>query len=447
LRPDEPETLARQAIARALLFSRLEGQFTRCPKPLRSTCLVTSLYDETSSARLTEYLACVVENLNVFERIIALYESTSGTVASIVHAIGDELEAARDRIELRPVPSRPTIGDLFSVRQSMPPGIIVAAANADVAFDASFVKMVHADLSGLVAVLTRHDIAPDGRSARLIRWDNGAPNVLSSDAWIVRTPFDPDFHLDYPVGTFYCDSFINNQIRRSSRYEAINPCFDVRIFHLHDARFNPSSAKQADAQAISRLYEKERDRNGEGNPILGVAWSTLEHARALPPLLRYQGWKQRVLVFELAGMAGPSWATVLLMHCVLCKPLLVEDALVVVRSPPFALGGELAAMMARYQSHFSISGLVLDVQDGGLETAASGPNVVTSKVGLERLAQRLIEKATDRELHGLLWPGAGSGLMRTELTGSLSAETLGKLRALLRQEAGAVAWFRQFFES
>ena len=446
MKPDAPETLARHAIAKALLFSRLQGQFTRCPRPLRSTCLVTSLYDETSSVRAIEYMACVVENLNVFERVIALYESTSGAVASIIREIERKLDAARGRVELRPVASRPTIADLFSVREGMSPGITVAVANADVAFDASFGKMAQGDLSGVVAVLTRHDVAPDGASARLIRWDNGAPNVLSSDAWIVRTPFEPDFQLDYPVGTFYCDSFINNQIRRSRRYEAINPCFDVRIFHLHDPRFNPSSAKQADSQAISRLHEREWERTGAGNPILGVAWSTLAQARAVPPRLRYQAWRQRVLVLELAGVTERSLASLLLMHCLLSRPSLLEDTLVVVRLPGSEVGGELAEVMARYQSYFSISSLVLDIQDGGLEAGDVAQSVIASKVSLETLARHLTDNAPERDLDGLLWPGAGGGLMRTELAGALSAETVARLRTLLRQETGAAASFRRFLE-
>jgi hypothetical protein len=441
--------VAEDAIARAAQFTRLDGLFERPSAPAPSSCLVVSLYDERNRPRLVEYLACLVANLDAFERIIICYESTNGVLASIVGEIVALLETSPDRLHLLPCASRPTFEELFGAGALLPDGTTVAVANADIAFDASFLRIGSLDLSRSIVVLTRYDISRDGRTALLIHWDNGAPNTLSADAWIFRTPFASDFNLDYPIGTFYCDSFINNQISKSSRYDAINPCFDVRAFHLHDDRFNSSAAKQADTRGIDTRHQDEWERNGRANPIKGVAWSSLESAHLVSAPLRYREWKNRALIFELEGLSKPSSAGLLLIHYLLtCKPRLLEDSVLVARLPHADLRAAPGAALARYQTYFSISSLSLDVLGGEREVATSAQAATVNKVELNRLAWHLIEKSPDDDLNGLLWPGFAQGsLMRTEMVGAFSAETATTFRRYLQQETDAVTAVRRFVES
>lgn len=274
------KSLADAAMVKARRVRENLGALYETPQQrVSGACLVTSLYDEHNLLRLSEYLACVVINFDIFERIAICYESSSGLLATVLQEVAGRLSIAPGRLLLLPYQQRPTFEELFSVRMLFPEGTIVAVANADIAFDASFARVTSVDLSKTVAVLTRRDISEDGTEARLILLDDGTPDTFSADTWIFSTPFEADFHLDYPIGTFYCDSFINYQISTSSRYSAINPCLDVNAFHLHDDRFNSTAEKfRRDRDAIEVLYRQERERNGGADPRKGVVWSTIEMA-------------------------------------------------------------------------------------------------------------------------------------------------------------------------
>jgi hypothetical protein len=327
-------SLAAESIRRAARFAeRLGGDFETVSAPVKSSCLVTSLYDERNLLRLVEYVACVVENLRVFSQVVILYEAGGGLLMSVLHIVADAMGISPGRLLILPFQKRPTFEDLFSIKTFLPAGTIIAAANADVVFDASFARIGHVELSGKMIVLSRRDVSSDGTVATLIRLESGSPNTFSADAWIVKTPFDPDFFLDYPIGTMHCDSFINHQLSVSRKYRALNPCFDVRVFHLHDESvlIHPPKSKGVILISSGRATILERARNNNADPVKGVAWSTLSSALMIPEALQFQQWRPISLVINLAEGANLGFAHLLLLH-VLCETAqLLSDVVVVVK--------------------------------------------------------------------------------------------------------------------
>jgi hypothetical protein len=263
----------------------------------------------------------------------------------------------------------------------------------------------------------------------LIRLGNGAPNTFSADAWIFRTPVQVDFLLDYPIGSFHCDSFINHQISTSARYGVINPCLDIKAFHLHDDRFNSSSEKQRrDAEAIKAILERERQRNAGANPIKGVAWSTVASATIVPNALRTAHWKPKALVLNLAACSEPTFGHFLMLH-LLCSAIRGQtDIAIVVRLSRRDIDGPLSMLITRYQKHFACKDLSLEVDDTEVSTSRlSALGAVCRSLSFADLATRLaygsMERFTLQAFEFIAWPsGSGARLLRCEVAGELSNE-------------------------
>jgi hypothetical protein len=404
-----PRTLAEQAIAAADRFRQKLGNEYDAPlAPTAGSCLVTSLYDEQNLLRLNEYLSCLVLNLQVFERIAISYEASDGLLGIVVHAIAERLSIPPGRILLMPQSGRPTFEELFALQSLVPHGSTLAVANADVIFDASFGRLAEIDHSGNVVVLSRRDIVEGTPRTRLVHLrTNSAPNIFSADAWIVSTPFAPDFPLQYEIGTMHCDSYINNRISTSKRYSALNPCFDVHVFHHHDERFNSTLAKRdRDGEAIRARYEQERARLGGLEPLTGVAWCAVgESAAAVPRILRFQTLKPRAVIFEFGADSEGHLGCVLVAHFLYSRlPALLADTVTVgrLRRADLRSTGQL---LARYQALFGRSDFLQDLDDEDSTFGQAAKNVNgTGIVQISQLAELIIAEAPEREWHALLWP-------------------------------------------
>jgi hypothetical protein len=431
-------SIASEAIESAEEFARgLHGTFLPCNKPFARTCLVTSLYDEQNLIRLNEYLSCLVLNLQVFERIVIFYESTSGLLGSVVHQLSAKLSLAPGRLLLVPCSQRPTFEALFSAQALSAEGGILAVANADVLFDASWARLHELDFSRKVAVLSRREPRFDSGLSQLLHLrTTGAPNIFSADAWIVSTPFAPDFVLDYEIGTMYCDSFINHQISISQRYDAVNPCFDVQLFHMHDERFNSTFAKRtANAESIQASYEKERNRCAGANPIRGIAWSTVANGQ-IPGRFKFQTLKVKALLFEFGDSASEGLGAFLVLHHIYLRvPEVLEHAVTVARLRRADLEGRLGILLGRYQVHHGRDDFQLDLDDG--DFAFGQPSLNASELGrvsLQALANLALQDAPAAQWNALLWPRNADGPLHSGLriVGPMSEESLALLRRKLQ---------------
>lgn len=445
-------SLAREAILKAAQFSeRLDGVFESSPTPVSASCLVTSLYDEHNLLRLIEYLACLVENLRVFERVVILYESRNGLLSAVVQEITEELRTVPGRLILLPYQKRPTFEELFSVKEILPGGTTIVVANADIAFDASFSKVSQVDLSRNIAVLSRYDISSDGRTARRIRSANGTPNTFSADVWIFKTPFEHDFYLDYPIGTFYCDSYINHQISRSKRYGAVNPCLDVRAFHLHDERFDSSLEKwKRDAEVIQKQYAHEMARNGNVDPHKGVAWTTAACAAIVPAALRFQSWKPKELFLELHKCSEPTFGHLMAVNYILSELRQgLSDAVVVIRIRKADLEGTIGVLLSRCQAHFGWANVTFDFGDEEFDAEkASREGTVCRTISFEDVVDWITAGPLEKAYEFFSWPAVnGVTFLRCEILGNLSTETTLRLLNVLLKNDQSVSRLFKFFNA
>jgi hypothetical protein len=363
------EGLAASAIAKAdHVATGLGAHFHQCAQPAPATAVVTSVYDERNLLRLVEYLACVVLNLRAVERMLLCYEVRDGSFQMVVDRICATSKIPPQRLALLPLAGRPTFETLFGLQSLLPLGTRLAVCNADVVLDGTFHKLSEGADANVVYAISRWDIGSDGHSVEPIRLENGTPNTFSADVWVATTPFQPDFYLDYPIGTIHCDSFINNQLSRSKRYRVINPCLDVHVFHLHDSRFNSSAEKQVRMkEEIERRWEAERIRNDGLTPVKGAPWTYLTHGALTSDPSFLLEWRPRALVLDVPQftVAGLLW--VHLASRLLGKG---EYLTVVVRLTPEDGAGAVGRLLARYKHFTGISTLQFDVAGAPLRPDA-----------------------------------------------------------------------------
>lgn len=412
-------SVAASAIAHAdTIATNLSGRFRLSSTLAPRTAFATSVYDEMNLLRLLEYLACVSLNLEVVEHLVLMYEARNGLFQLATQSMVRQMGVAPWRLSLVPFDRRPNFEELFSLQDSLPPGTLLVVGNADVAFDGSLVRLAQEARDDHVYVLSRWDIDDSGRGANLIRLESGVPNTFSADAWIARTPFRPDFWMDYGIGSFHCDSFINHQLSRSQRYRWANPCLDVQVFHLHDSRFNSSAEKHVrDQEIIQQRYAAERARNQDRDPVMGAPWSTLEQAHIADTPDFLVNWRAKFLVLDFthpqAQLSGLLW-----LH--LLRPLFgdTDHVALVVRFREADLHGPLGAALAYYKAHFRLRGLFFEMDDAPFDEAnAPRPRVLVRPADPRGLLDLMMQRGADAwaaQMQQLMaWAPEGAGVFQT----------------------------------
>lgn len=422
-------TLVDEAIARASQLAQSQSpRYTAAAGPIRGSALVSSLFDERNIYRFVEYVACLVLNLQVFERMVICYESSNGLLLAAIERLTATAHIALGRVLFVPYGARPTFQQLFDLQSVLPDDVLLAVANADVAFDASLSKLSTMDMTDTVAILSRWEVSRGGEPPSLIRYPNGTPNVLSADAWIVRTPFIPDFRLDFEIGTLQCDSFINNQLGKSGRYRAINPCLDVCIFHVHDERFNTSAQKQARNQRdLEARYEAERQRNGGEDPVRGLAWSI---AATTLRRTKLTTWRPYGVVLNLS--AAVDFGSLVLLD-VLRRDLRSQpDIMIVVAMREADLHATTGRLFERYLAYVDADNAVMDIADGSNSAAGPASARRVDAAQLTEVASDVDADARARRLRALLLgESTEPACARAEVMATFDSEThIALLKAL-----------------
>jgi glycosyltransferase involved in cell wall biosynthesis len=267
--------------------------------------LMVSLYEDQAEARQREMIRCLRSNIQVFDRIIVLYENSAGNSDDLGVSIADELKQlaslnCSDRqlaqLEVISIKERPSYRDFFEISKrfhSDPHSPWFVIANADIAFDESIERINELENSEhTIICLSRWDQCGESATVHANecytdaagdRWcliesvvnESRIPNYLSADAWIYKRLPDNWEEYTYKLGTYFCDSFFINRAFRSGM-AVINPCHSIRCLHYHDTAHNSSDQKFEDKGRIEELHRAERERLGGEEPAAGAQWATLE---------------------------------------------------------------------------------------------------------------------------------------------------------------------------
>lgn len=210
--------------------------------------LITSLYCERVPERAAEYLQSVLRNRQsgLFNEVCVLFELENGGN----HC--DLIETLRQNgVIVIGITGRPTFTQLFSFANKYLEGRRIVIANGDIFFNSSLSKAWNCLRHNMLFALTRWDLLPNGdlHLQNQFVQRTGARHLLvdesggKQDAWIFRSPLEPDVSCPFALGTLYCDGFLNTQFLKSHHISVYNPSLDIQACHLHR-----SVARHADVQ-------------------------------------------------------------------------------------------------------------------------------------------------------------------------------------------------------
>jgi hypothetical protein len=420
-------SIQKEVIFKSDLFRKdLSKTYEMSTASIPKTSMVTSLYDEFNLIRLIEYLACLVINLSIFQKIVIFYESNNNLFYSLFRIIIKKLNIESGRLIILPFDLRPKFEDLFSVQDLFEQGTLLAVINADIVFDRSLDLLAAMDLKDVVTILSRRDVSSDGKTSKLIRLENGSPNTFSADAWIVRTPFKPDFYLDYQIGTMHCDSFINNQVGLSKKYKAINPCLDVKIYHLHDERFNSSLEKSIkEKKVIEERYGVERERNQNNDPVKGIGWTSTKTSLKVNWLTNLQQWRPKTFIFDTSSHEF-NFCDLVLLHLIRSSVESAKDLVIVLRVRHEEVGGIASEILAQYQAYFKTDNFIVDLKDSDFdrklaESIMSFTKDVNFALMHSWVKEGVLEKIKQHVIDLTQWPGIeGAKMVRGDFVSKAS---------------------------
>lgn len=203
-------------------FSKKEDQ-----EALKGFILITVLYNETNSNRITEYLTCLEKNMHhpLIERIHIVYD-TSKDILSKKHPILKYLH--KKGCTVSSVNSRPTYGYCFALANNLYPNRRIIFSNADIFFNETLAALETYDLKNKFLALTRWEVRKDGEIVPF----NVSYRLISQDTWIFETPLIPFKNDSIFIGTNECDSFIAYQAQKAG-LTVMNPCLTIQCCHLH----------------------------------------------------------------------------------------------------------------------------------------------------------------------------------------------------------------------
>ena len=200
--------------------------------------LITSLYFEKHQERELEYLECFQRNLEsgIFHHIHVFYDTSSDGAGSRLLSFIQNSDIGLSYIE-----GRLTYTEIFSYANENFPGQLVVIANGDIYFNETLERAKTIDLQDIVLALTRWDELSDGNIIlrdHLTSRSSQKGGLLDEtggkqDAWIFRAPLRLEHECPFPLGTLYCDGFLNFQLLKSERVRVYNPCLDIQCCHLH----------------------------------------------------------------------------------------------------------------------------------------------------------------------------------------------------------------------
>ncbi len=194
--------------------------------------LVTSLYNETNTDRLNEYIFCLESNLNhpSIDKIHVFYDIIKD---------GDEnrlLDYLKSKdIKISYISSRPTFNLIFSSCNELYPDRKIIVSNADIYFDDTLNSLLTYDLNNKFLSLTRWEDTGGGNLTPAYWFLEQTSQPYGSDTWIFTTPVKKFDNVELGLGTWGCDGGIIYQAYKAG-FTVLNPCKDVRCCHLHHSQ-------------------------------------------------------------------------------------------------------------------------------------------------------------------------------------------------------------------
>lgn len=263
--------------------------------------LITSLYNETNSLRANELLYCLETNVSnsLIEKVLVLYDTSRNDTQNQMLATISSIK----NVTLYMIPGRPTFSEIFSIAARDFHGKKVIVANSDIWFDESLAMIDFNRFPEAFYVLSRYNDSGSQRNFLPITNSVELPNFLSADAWIFKSPLNDSFYGEYELGTMYSDSFLNTQLLKS-KIKVLNPCLDVKAYHLQMGVSESQGIDQAKSKKFESIYHAEKKRAKEHELSSGVHWCFLPDSEEKLTFNYKVSWSRQNIVVDLTEYSG-----------------------------------------------------------------------------------------------------------------------------------------------
>ncbi|MET6759724.1 hypothetical protein [Pseudoalteromonas sp. NCIMB_1079] len=125
--------------------------------------------------------------------------------------------------------------------------------------------------NGMLA-LSRHEVI-DGKLKMYLKLDNGLPNYVSADAWVLNKPCLLKQNAFYFMGQMNCDLMLASDLIDSG-YQPLNPCLDIIIVHHEDELKSDEFyySENGKEKNINAKYYFIASRLNPAGSVRGVPW-------------------------------------------------------------------------------------------------------------------------------------------------------------------------------
>ena len=228
--------------------------------------VVTTLYNEENEKRRCEYIRCLQKNLqnkNV-KQIVVFYDTLKSKEFE-----SDDLYrqiAKLEGVDVELIQGRPPYSLIVDFVNKNFAGEHIIICNADIFFNHTlrFVNLV--DLKKSIISLTRWEYNKFGLHKLF------TPNLgripakyfiegRSQDAWIFKAPLHGLGNTKVEIGTHCCDSFLNYVLKTKVKRRVINPCYQVRAYHLHQSAVKSQDDVENKKRRMSDFL-REQEKKG-----------------------------------------------------------------------------------------------------------------------------------------------------------------------------------------
>lgn len=224
--------------------------------------LLTMLYNENNETRFNEYTTCLSINKNhpLIQKIHVLYDTTRDiphNKSNMMHYIEEE------GFEVTIIQRRPSYKEIIELANIYYPDSYIIVANADIFFNYTLQKLItYTKWETVFFALTRWNVQDDYTSLLLEGWGPYAPNMISADCWIFKTPFLPPVNSEsIYMGSEGCDHKLASVMKKGG-FIVKNPCLSIQACHLHLSQI--------------RHYQEEQAVSKNSVDGIAVSWECLE---------------------------------------------------------------------------------------------------------------------------------------------------------------------------
>lgn len=230
--------------------------------------LLTTLYDVKNDYHFNEIKQTIIANCEnkYIKKVIVFFEKYDKDNEKYKFLL-------RDKIEIINTSSHQSYKLLFNYANTILVGEYIIISNTDILFDNTINRIHEINFHNkLVCALTRWEKKHPNNEYYMTLQRNKKV-AWSFDSYIFKSPIECNTAtLDIKVGVAGCDTLLLKRLSYDNFIEIINPCIDIKTYHIDAPRGDRESSDNSYWQTID--YPAPWNKKNFNNSIEGIRYKT-----------------------------------------------------------------------------------------------------------------------------------------------------------------------------